>query len=577
MPTISPSLIPTKSAGNLLESFTGGDESLNVRWIQPTDPVFYEVTNRPIADVVVRQLVIAKALDNLQLQLGYQTLYPFIVQPVVASGSNQAEVPSQWIWDFQASLPKKWENLRLAKIKRMSGTNGTTAGYSGVLRCIFTANLSGSSTEVAIFYADYEIDSDLTYQQARLLVVDDTEEAIAINSSEADTVAGFIILRTLNPDLATVSEFYDLVAPPVDTTDANSDGFFDTPAVYEIVDTVAGGPSVTEDFATSAVSHGTGLFTDSTWNPMPELSSDSQSWINSINYPFDSTANRRSVDNITIPTGIFKEFDICAPAGDAPTDDVSGTYYPVWISRIESSGTNELTFYFSTYNTTTDNPSIVSIEFASLVLTDTMSNDQIVEITPINDLLLDTGTSDEFQQGFGRGHVVLSNLWDGTSSEVTDFFDAVDALPTDDTIFSRSSTRLSSFGISRVPKYVPTIGQSAALRGSSARLSPPVHPDDDNRFITEADQGLGDTIDLEAQSGINPNTYIDRYGYTGSLAHRVVKLVINSDDNIDANATFYTDQVLPRLEVLLGRSPVFGDQWFTGSRFVTFNGDTWVG
>jgi len=115
------------------------------------------------------------------------------------------------------------------------------------------------------------------------------------------------------------------------------------------------------------------------------------------------------------------------------------------------------------------------------------------------------------------------------------------------------------------------------LRGSSARLSPPIHPDDDNRFITEADQGLGDTIDLEAQSGISPNTYIDRYGYTGSLAHRVVKLVINSDDNIDANATFYTDQVLPRLEVLLGRSPVFGDQWFTGSRFVTFNGDTWVG
>ena len=68
-----------------------------------------------------------------------------------------------------------------------------------------------------------------------------------------------------------------------------------------------------------------------------------------------------------------------------------------------------------------------------------------------DDLLLVTGSdSTDFEQHFGRGHVVLSSLWDKTTNEVDDFFDdfdlIVDSPP--DTDYSQAATRLSSFGIS---------------------------------------------------------------------------------------------------------------------------------
>lgn len=585
MPTISPNQIPTKSPGTLFDNFTGSDTTLNVRWLTSADPAFYEAINRPIADVTVRQLVLAKAVDNLELQLGHQALFPFLVQPKVASGTTEVDVPLQWIWDIHASLPKKWENLRLAKIKRIAGDNSATNGYDGWLRLIFTANVDGSSTEAAIFSADYQIDSDLTYQLVRLNVVDSTEESTAIDSGEAETVTGFLTFATLDTDLTSVQSFLDLVEPPSDTTDANSDGYFDDPAVYEITDTIAGGSAITDDYATTATSHGKGLLTDSAWNAIPELDSDIQSWITAFNYPFDSDANRLSTDNITIPNGLFREFDICAPAGDMPTGDTSGLFYPVWITRIErvDTGGTQLRFYFATYNVTDTetggSPSTESVEFASLDLLSSYTPGEIVEITPIDNLMLKTGTdSDNWEQGFGRGHVVLSSLWGGTASTVQDFFDAFDSIAESpaDTSYNQSSTRISSFGISRVPKYIPTIGQSQALFGSTARLDAAVHPNYDNRYVTEADQGLGNTIDLEAQSGITANSNIDRYGFTGALTHRVIKLVINSDD-LGSDSSFYDDEILPRIRILLGRDPQFGDFLYNGSRLLFFNGDTWQG
>lgn len=535
--------------------------------------------------MTVRQLVLAKAVDNLQLQLGHQALFPFVVQPKVASGTTEVDVPLQWIWDIHASLPKKWENLRLSKIKRIAGENSSTNGYDGWLRLIFTGNVDGSVAEVAILSADYQVDSNLTYQLVRLNVVDSTEESIVIDPGESETVAGFLTFRTLNTELSSVQAFLDLVAPPSDTTDSDSDGYFDNPAVYEIVDTIAGGAAVTDDYASTATSHGTGLLTDSAWNAIPELDSDIQSWITSFNYPYDANANRRSVDGITIPNGLFREFDICAPAGDLPTGDTSGLFYPVWVSRIEmvDTGGTQLRFYFSTYNVTDletgGTPSTEPVEFASMDLLSNFTSGEVVEIVPIDNLQLKTGTDAEnWEQGFGRGHVVLSSLWGGTTSEIADFFDAFDDIaesPTD-TTFSQSATRISSFGISRVPKYIPTIGQSHALLGSTSRLSPTVPPSFDNRYITEADQGLGRTIDLEAQSGITSNASIDRYGSTGALAHRIVKMVVNAE-NLGSDSNFYTNEVLPRLRILLGRDPKFGDGWFNGTRFMWFNGDSWQG
>lgn len=584
MPTITPSMVPTKAPGTLFSSLTGGDNTLNIRWLTAVDPAFYETLNRPLADLTLRQLVIAKAVDTLQLAIGKENLFPFLVQPVVGSGTTIEGIPPKWIWDMHASMPKKWENFRLAKIKRISGDN-STSGYSGSLRLIFTANVENSSIEVAIFYADYKIDSALTYQLLRLGIVNSLEEGTPIDPGESETVTGFLIFRTLDVLDQAITDFYNLVAPPLDTTDANSDGYYDSPAIYEIIDTIAGGTAVTDDFGTSALSHGTGLLTDSAWNAIPQLDSDIQSWIVSFNYPFDSLANRNSVDNITIPAGIFREFDITVPAGDNPTGDSSGTFYPCWITRIERIGTgsNQLRFYFSTYNITDaeigGSPSTTAIEFASLDLLRTYSEGEIVEITPITNLKLVSGTeSTEFEQHFGRGHVVLSSLWNGTTSEIGDFFDEFDLIIVSppDTEFSQSATRISSFGISRVPKYTPTIGQSRALAGSTARLTVAINPGDDNRYVTEQDQGVGNQIDLEAVSGISPNTSIDRYGFTGALTHRIVKLVISANSLGDSPST-YTNDILPRLRVLLGRDPKFGDYWYNGTRIMFYNGDSWQG
>ncbi len=582
MPTISPSMVPTKAPGTIFSNLTGADETLNIRWLTAVDPAYFEVLNRPMADITVRQLVIAKAVDALQLRLGHENLFPYLIQPRISSGSDEVDVPVGWIWDLHASLPKKWENLRLAKIKRIAGTNGTTNGYTGWLRLIFTANVENSSTEVAVLQVDYQIDSVLTYQPSRLSVVVSPEESAVISDGELETVAGFIIFRTLDTDDETIQSFLDVVAPPTDITDADADGYFDAPAIYEITDSSPGGESITDDFSTTALSHGTGLLTDSAWNAIPQLDSDIQSWITSFNYPFDAGATRTSVDSIIIPNGLFREFDIAVPAGDQPSGDTSGTFYPVWINRIERTGTggNSLRIFFATYNVTDEeadgSPSTTPVEFATLDLTKTSSPGDIVEIVPLIDLLLQDSV--DFQQHFGRGHVVLSSLWDGTTSDIDDFFAAFDLIANSpaDTEYTQSATRLSSFGLSRVPKYVPTIGQARALLGSSARRSTPIVPSIDNRYITEQDQGLGNQIDLEAEDGITSHAAIDRYGYSGSLAHQTIRLVVNADQ-LGTDPTFYDTQILPRLRVLFGRDPIFGDEWYNGTRWMRYNGDSWQG
>lgn len=584
MPTINPNLIPTKPPGTLFNALSGGDTTLSIRWMTPVDPAFYECINRPMADITVRQLIIAKAVDGIQVQLGHQTTYPFLIQPRISSGTTSIDMPLRWIWDIHASLPKKWNKLRLAKIKRISGENSSTSGYTGTLRFIFTANQLTSTNEVSIFYADYNIGSNLTYQRCILNVITETQgESIRINQGEQATVCGFITFMTLDTQLDNTKNLLEFLEPPLDTTDSDSNSQYDNPAVYDIADSIAGDDDITGDYSAVVISHGTGLLTDSAWNCIPELDSNAMTWINTFNYPFATEATLTSVDNITIPVGLFQEFNIVAPASDQPTGDTSGTYYPVWISRIEKIGITQLRFYFATYNVTDTvtggAPSTEAIEFATLDLYDNNVAGTVIEITPLNNLQLKYGTdSAQWEQGFGRGHVVLSEVWGNTSSIIHDFFDQFNSIVTTpaDTIFGQLSTRISSYAISRVPKYIPTVGQSNALLGSTSRLATPIYPSYDNRYVTEQDQGLGRQIDLEAQSGISPNTNIDRYGYSGSLAHKMIKLVVNSD-NLGSAPNFYETSILPRLRILLGRDPQFGDMWFNGTRFAIFNGDTWQG
>lgn len=586
IPTINPIVVPTKAPGTLFTALTGGDLTLNIRWLTATDPAFYEVLNRPLADITVRQLVIAKAVDNLQYRLGSQTLFPFVIQPRVASGTLQTDVPIGWIWDITLSMPSKWENVRLARLIRIGGTNSSTSGYTGTIKVLLTASLTGSSNETFILMADYVINSDLTYQIVRLEAVPDAlVPGEAINPNEDQTVTGFITFRTMNTDLEVNKAFLDLVAPTevMESTEV-------VPAIYDIVDSQGGSTTVADDFNPVPISHGTGMLTGSAYTLIPQLDSNIDTWLDTFNYPFDSNSTRTSADGITIPKNIFKEFSVIAPGGDQPTGDISGLNYPVWISKAELIGSSQNTvrFTLSTYNVTDSDPSTTPVEFGIIDIPRNSSYNEIIEIQSINNLLLETGTDQVlFNQQFGRGHVSLASIWDSPTSELDNFYSSFQTLPIANsfaTIFSIAATRISSFGVSRISKYSPTIGQSEAMRGSTGVGTTGLHkyranginPSDENRFITEADQGLGLQIDLEAIQGIAPLPAIERFGYTGSLGHRVVRLIVNTTE-LGTDPNIYVNQIQPRLKILLGRDPAFGDFWYNGTRLFFYNGDTWVG
>jgi hypothetical protein len=578
MPTINPALVPTVAPGNLFQSLTS-DATLNVRWITPTDPVYYEAMNRPLADITLRQLILAKTLDNLSISSGHSTLFPFLVQAKVTDSLSTVQLPGGWIWDLHISTPYSWQDFRLARIIRIGGVQaGSTGTYTGTLRLVFTAITDDSSVETAIFYADYIIDSPLTYQRMRLTAC--TANIISgtvINPDEVETIKGFITFRTLPQTDGIVQAFYELLAPS---------GI--TEMTYYIVATAAS-PSEVNSYSTVTIPHGTGLLVDSCNNAIPNTDSNASSWLSAFNYPFDISASRTSTGSrsITIPSAIFREFNIVAPTGteggDEPTGDVSGFFFPVWINRIEPVGTSNdhMCLYFSTHNTTRTEQSPNAIEFAKLDLYRTMVTGDIVAIEPIPDLLLHSGSDGGlYGQGFGAGHVVLSNVWSATTTVIDDFFEAIGSLLTNESVvFLQSSTRVSSFGVSRVPRFMPTDGQCEALEGTTARRASPIPPSTDNRYVTEQDQGLGDTIDLDSQTGITTVDGISRYGYTGGLVRKTIQLCIDytklpDDTDTTANA-FYEDSVLPRLIILLGRSPIWGDEWYNGTTFLRFNGDTW--
>lgn len=571
MVTINPDLVPSIAPGSLFSRFTT-DTSINIRWLLPVDPASAPVLNRPLGDIALRQLILAKTVDNLNLRLSHQARFPFLVQPQVNNGTQNVDVPPSWIWDMQVSLPKKWENVRLAKIKRISGSNPGTGvtEYTGILRLVFTAQEVGSTTEVAIFQVDYSISSDLTFQQSvQVSVPIVSDEPLVLPQSESETIGGFITFRTLPTGDAGVQAFLNVLAPTMPDTDSN--GVYLSPTIVELNDSLPGGAGVTNGFDFVAVSHGSGLLTLSATNPIPSIDSTVTTWINTFNYPFDSTATLQasSATGVVIPTGLFKEFNILAPASDEPTGDVSGNYFPVYVNRIErlDPTADNLRFYFATFNV--DSPSIVPVEFATLDISRTMAAGRIVPINPNKTLFPTKADDSNWQQGFGQGHVVLSDLW-SMGSTVSDFFDSFQSIIDDpaQAIFTKEATRISSYGVSRASKNSPTSGQAAALRGSKAGIS---DPSSANRFVVEGDQGKGTQVDLVGLHGENPD--IERYGWAGSLTHRVVSLVMNSGgDDHD-----YDTDVLPRLRSLYGRDPGFGDFWWDGTRLKFHNGDTWVG
>jgi len=585
MPTIYPNLIPTIQPGYLFSKFVS-DQSLSVRWITKTDPVFYEIMNRPISDVAVRQLILAKAIDQINLRLSHQAYFPFVTQAKLISGLTYVDLPTSWLWDMNTTLPEKWTRLRLAKVKRISGTNPTegsggteTETYTGVLRLFFTATVTGGPTEYYLFYVDYDIASPLAFQLTNITIVT-TEETNPVTEAERNTIAGQILFRTLDLDDPETRTFLDLVPPPVDTLDSNHDGIYDNPASYEIASDEAG------VFEVSPSSHGSGTLTDSAWNRLPDLGASVDAWIEAFNYPFRITSDRQSytiVDSepITIPGSLFTEFNMTAPAGDNEPVDLNS--YPVWVTRIKL-GTPDptyLTFYFATYNISDGNTSMAPVEFAYMIVNQNNVSGDIVKIESFGNLLGMTGSNlDPFNQQLGRGHAVLSSKW-GTT-EVTDFFNKFPLIVgADQAEFVQTSTLLSPFGLSRIPKYTPTKGQNEAMIGSTARRTAPVYPNDDNRYVTEGDQGIGNRLDLNTQTNpitgfpIVPNPDIEQYGYEGSLLAKKVTLIVNAS----GTSHQYETDILPRLRCLFGRDFVQFDEWFDGTRkkFWDTLSEAWIG
>jgi len=344
MPTIYPNLVPSIQPGYLFDSFVN-DQSLSIRWITKNDPVMFEVANRPIADSAVRQLILAKSVDQINLRLSHQAYFPFVSQPNLLSGSGSVTLPLSWIWDMNVTVPEKWSNMRLAKIKRVSGTNldGTDESYTGVLRLFFTAS---ATLETYLFYVDYNIESELSFQSTDINIVTINEDSTnPISDAEKNTIAGKVIFRTLDVNEAETRTFLDAIVPPVDTSMTGS--FYTNPSSYEIASGDAG------YISSNSISHGDGLLTDSAWNKLPDLSASVDSWIEAFNYPFRISSSRESntivnSEPITIPDGLFSEFNITAPAGDNNTSDYNS--YPVWVTRITNTTGSSATFYFATYN-----------------------------------------------------------------------------------------------------------------------------------------------------------------------------------------------------------------------------------
>lgn len=570
MPAINPSLVPTLNPGSMFTELTT-DTTLNIRWLTPTDAVFFETLNRPTADIALRQLIIAKAIDALEVSLGYQGIFPFIIPPIVVSGSQVVNLPVRIFWDINVSIPVKWSDLRLMRIDRISGINGLgdsdpSDDYTGTLRFIFGAVATvGGGSETALFYADYAIDGTSTYQKVRISVATaSTCPGLSpIATGEGVTIDGEIIFRTLDQTDTAVRAFYDLVQPGVS-------------AYYELDDSTGANP----DFSSIAVSHGTGMMTSSVCSLITPINSDPSTWITAFNYPFGIDADLISSGSaaVTIPAGLFSEFDMIVPAGDQPTGDSSGATFPIWVSKIERDGAASsptLIFYFATYGV---NPvdGTTAIEFATLTLDADMASGQAVGIIPDSSLYPNMVGSG-WNQEFGRGHVILSNKWDISGGEVQDFFDAFPFIvgTTTSASFAASATRLSPLALSRNSRFTPTAGQSAALFGTGSDRTTPLYPGQNNKFVTALDEGLGDMVDLHGESGITANAAIDRYGYAGTRVHQTVKLVV--DPAAATTADFYDVEILPRLRILFGRDPVFGDEWFNGNRFMRYSGDAWIG
>ena len=571
MPTIDPNLIPTVNPGSLFHLLSTNN-SLAIRWLTAADPHYFDVYNRVAADIAVRQLIIARSVDQVGLRLSHQNLFPFLVSPTVDISTSKISLPTSWLWDCHVSLKDSYRSLRLAKIIRLNGLNGS-GGHTGTFRLVFTGIPIGGSSEIGLFYVDYKIDSTLSFQISYVIPCTASEFNPSIPTTEYKTIAGYIMFRTLDTEID--AAFLDALAPSIATSTVTAGEW----AQYELSDTVVGGTGVEGDYTFPSSIHGTGILVASAYNLVPPVGVDYSSILNALNYPWRVGANLGSIEgsstgNIMIPVGMFSQFMLAAPVGNR--DTAIEDNYPVICTRMRrlDSSANKIEIIFSTYNTILNDTSKEMIEFASLTLTRGSLPGTIVEIVPSNNLRNNADSDWQLNyQNFGSGYVMLSDTWT-TSNEIESFFDTFLQIINEpaDRLFN---AQLGEFALHRTPSQIPTLGESAAMAGSTSRRLNPIHPSDKNRFVCESDQGLGDKVDF-VEAGFSENNDIDNIGYTGCLLNRTITLKVNSAN--DANFDYDAD-ILPRLRKLLGRDAIHGDTWFDGIVWTRFDGisGAWIG
>lgn len=570
MPNIDSSLIPLVSPGTLFVTLTD-NPTINVRWLTPNDPHYFDVYNRPMADITLRQLIIAKSLDQLGLRISSRTTFPFLNPPTVNVTTNTISLPLAWLWDMHVTIKDEYENVRLAYIQRFSGDNNVTdLEINGIMRLVFAGNIVGGTSEIGLFYVDYDIGSPLYYQIRSIRPATISEHPNPIPSSEAMSIAGFVVFRTL--DVMENVDFFSYLAPPEET--GSTATTFISPSIYEITNTPPGGSGNPGDFNFDSVIHGTGILVPSAYNVIPPIGATELTILNALNFPWTQSANLISTDqNTTIPALLFNSFIITGPMGYRSDSEI----FPILLTKIRrlDASADSLELTFSTYNTVIGSSSTTLIEFAVCTLNRNMNPGDIVNITPLNNLrnMQDT-FSEMFSQNFGSGYATLSSRWQSDPS-INAFFDSFITLIAEppDRFFN---AQLNELSIHRTPLNIPTIGEALALSGSTSRRQVPLHPTDDNRYVTELDQGRGDQIDFRTVPGIETNNDIDPIAFRGSLITRSFVLKVNTANNAGFD---YTSDILPRIVHLLGRSPLHGDEWFDGTTFKKYDqsSDTWIG
>lgn len=215
---INPNLVPLVAASDLFNDFVNGS-SIKIRSLTPADPIYYQTLNRPLNDLSVRQLIMAKTISNSDQVLNYRLRYPYLVQPKI-TGSN---IPLGLIWDMKARIPSDYYNLRVAYVVRIDGTNpatwlGASTPYTGTLRFVFAANRDGDPADYQMFHADYNINNTAELQRSRFSPIYTSLYGTLVNPTTvdatiADNIAGQVTFSTLDQDDVVVRSFYDAVPP----------------------------------------------------------------------------------------------------------------------------------------------------------------------------------------------------------------------------------------------------------------------------------------------------------------------------------------------------------------------------